>query len=116
MGRLIKASEKDIERFRAKVDILPNGCHFWTAARSRGKGNSKWYGSFTVNGKTVRAHRFASEVFNGDECPPGHHRDHTCDFSLCVNEDHIEVVSREENQRRKTLGRGSHWVCPCAAL
>ena len=59
---LLKASARDIERFKSKVDELPNGCHFWTGARSRGKGNTKWYGSFHLNNKTVRAHRFASEV------------------------------------------------------
>jgi len=83
------------------VDVLPNGCWFWTGARSRGKGNSKWYGSFGVNGTTVRAHRFSSEVFNCDECPPGYHRDHLCHFSMCVAPHHLEVVTREENQARK---------------
>lgn len=101
---MIEATDKDIQRFMSKVDKLPNGCWFWTAARSRGKGNSKWYGTFSINGRSVRAHRFSSEVFNKDECPPGHHRDHTCCFSLCVAPHHIEVVSHEENQRRKVEG------------
>ena len=100
-GGLLNATEADIARFMDKVDILPNGCWFWTGARSRGKGNSKWYGSFRLNGTSVRAHRFSSEVFNQDVCPPGHHRDHTCHFSLCVAPHHIEVVTKEENQARK---------------
>lgn len=110
---MLEASERDIKRFMSKVDILPNGCWLWTGGRSRGKGNSKWYGSFSLNGKTIRAHRFSSEVLNKHKCPPGHHRDHTCDFSMCVCPDHIEVVTHEENQARKVAGRGSHWVCPC---
>jgi hypothetical protein len=98
---MIAAAPADIARFMRFVDQLPNGCHYWTGARSRGGGNSKWYGSFSIGGKTVRAHRFASEVLGGNPCPPGHHRDHRCNFSMCVNPDHIEVVTHDENQRRK---------------
>ena len=89
---------KLIKLFYKYVDILPNGCHFWTGARSRGKGNKKWYGTF---GKW-RAHRFADEVIAGrGPLPSGYHRDHTCCFSMCVNPDHIERVTHEENQDRK---------------
>lgn len=98
---LLTATEEDIARFMSYVDVLPCGCWFWTGGRSRGRGNRKWYGTFWVGGLSVRAHRFSSEVLGGQECPPGHHRDHTCVFSLCVNPDHIEVITHEENQRRK---------------
>ena len=98
---MIEATEADVDRFMSYVDKLPNGCWFWTGARSRGAGNRKWYGSFWVRNKTVRAHRFSCEVLKGETCPPGHHRDHLCKFSLCVNPDHVEIVTHEENQRRK---------------
>lgn len=98
---MIKATEKDIARFFGCVDKLPNGCWYWTGARSRGKGNKKWYGSFHIGGKVVRAHRFASEVLGEKICPKGYHRDHKCRFSMCVNPNHIEVVTHEENQKRK---------------
>lgn len=101
MGKLT-ASAKDVARFLSKVDKLPNGCWYWMGGRSKGRGR-KWYGSFSLNGKTVRAHRFSSEIFNGDECPPGHHRDHICNFSMCVAPHHIEVVPQEINQKRKAL-------------
>ena len=94
-------TEADIARFLSYVDKLPNGCWFWTGARSRGKGNKKWYGSFRYQGVTVRAHRFASEHLAGCPCPPGHHRDHSCVFSLCVCPDHIVVMTREQNQKLK---------------
>ena len=104
---LLKATQADIDRFMEKVDKLPNGCWYWMGARSRGgrstknKWSQKPYGSFSLNGKVVRAHRFSSEVLNGDECPEGHDRDHLCSFSMCVCPDHIEVVTKEENQKRK---------------
>lgn len=103
MAKLLKATQSDIERFMRYVDKLPNGCWYWCGARSRGGGNRKWYGSFSVGGNVVRAHRFASEVLAGDACPSGHHRDHTCFFSMCVNPEHIEVVSHEENEARKKM-------------
>ena len=106
---MIKATEADIARFMSYVDKLPNGCWFWTGARSRGKGNRKWYGSFFVGGKVVRAHRFACEALTDKPCPPGSHRDHECCFSLCVNPDHFEIVTHEENQARKMARkRGEH--------
>ena len=98
--------QSDIDRFMEKVDKLPNGCWFWTGARSKGAGNKKCYGSFRVRKHgVVRAHRFASEALAGTICPDGHHRDHTCNFSMCVNPDHIEVVTHFENQRRKMKRR-----------
>lgn len=101
---MLRARPEDIDRFMGYVEKLPNGCWFWTGGRSRGKGNRKWYGSFRLGKRTVRAHRFSSEVLGGVPCPPGHHRDHTCRFSLCVCPSHIEVVTAEENQRRKVQG------------
>lgn len=93
--------QRDIDKFMSYVDILPNGCWFWTGGRSRGKGNKKWYGSFWHKGKTIRAHRFSHDEIGKKDCPPGYHRDHKCCFSLCVNPDHIEAVTHVENQQRK---------------
>jgi hypothetical protein len=100
-------TQADVDRFMRLVDVLPNGCWYWTGARSRGKGNRKWYGSFKVGKTSVRAHRFACEAIGGKTCPPGHHRDHVCRFSMCVNPDHLEVVTREVNQQRKVERRSA---------
>lgn len=91
----------DLERFMSYVDKLPNGCWFWTGARSRGKGKKKWYGSFRYNGKTVRAHVYSCDVIGEKTVPSGWHRDHTCVFSLCVNPEHIDPVPPKENEDRK---------------
>jgi hypothetical protein len=98
---MIHATEADIKRFMRYVEKLPNGCWFWTGTRSRGKGNRKWYGSFRLGRTTVRAHRFSCEVLGGKELPPGYHRDHSCCFSLCVNFDHLDIVTHERNQELK---------------
>jgi hypothetical protein len=94
-------TDTDVARFYRYVEKLPSGCWFWSGARSRGKGNRKFYGSFRLGNRTVRAHRFACEAIGGRDCPPEHDRDHTCEFSLCVNPDHIEVVPKTVNQARK---------------
>lgn len=93
-------TEAEIARFMSRVEVLPCGCHFWTGARSRGRGNRKWYGSFWYRGQSIRAHRFAHDVLGGKPCPPGWHRDHDCRFSLCVNPDHITARTPEYNQAR----------------
>lgn len=64
--------------------------------------------------RTVRAHRFASEVLGRQACPPGYHRDHLCHFSMCVNPDHLEVVPKEVNQERKRARRsnGNQQILP----
>lgn len=111
MMALLHASEDDVRRFMKYVEVLPSGCWYWTGARSRGKGNRKWYGSFRLGRRTVRAHRFASEVLGGQECPEGHDRDHHCEFSLCVNPAHIEVVLKKVNHERKLERRSTRELC-----
>lgn len=106
---MLTGTPEDVERFMRYVDKLPCGCWFWTGARSRGGGNKKWYGSFRLGGRTVRASRFSCDVVASPPkpCPPGHHRDHLCCFSLCVNPDCFEVVTREVNQSRKMARRAA---------
>ncbi len=101
MAGLLQATEDDVKRFFKYVEKLPNGCWYWTGARSRGKGKRKWYGSFRLGKRTVRAHRFAAEVLAGKECPHGYDRDHQCRFSMCVNPNHLEIVTKLENNRRR---------------
>lgn len=92
------------------VVVLPCGCWLWVGARSRGggkKGQRVWYGSFSFycpqikKRRTVRAHRFSSEVLGKKACPPGYDREHTCELSLCVNPGDIEIVPKVVNHERK---------------
>jgi hypothetical protein len=109
---MIEATPEEIARFLSYVEKLPNGCHFWTGGRSRGKGNKKWYGSFWFRGQSIRAHRFSCEVFGHKHCPPEHDRDHICEFSLCVNDEHIEIVHKDINQQRKIARRTARGLRP----
>ena len=102
---LLSATPAEIKRFMSYVDILPNGCWFWMGGRSKGRGNKKPYGSFFWNKQrgSVRAHRFSCEQIKGEELPDNHHREHLCRFSLCVNPEHLEILQKDENQRRRHL-------------
>lgn len=82
----------DIARFLWLCDLDPaTGCLIWQGARSRGRGNTAWYGTFATGNKSVRAHKFYAVAVLGLRPETGrHHLDHTCPNSLCVS--HIECV------------------------
>lgn len=96
----IDAAKSRVDRFWAKVNKSgPNGCWIWTAARS-----DTGYGSFRINRKTYNAHRLAYEELVG-AIPDGLQIDHLCRVRACVNPDHLEAVTRQENTRRAlTIG------------
>lgn len=85
-------------RFMDKVQIMYDGCWQWKGAKSRGGGNKLWYGSFKYENKTIRAHVYSSNEIAKQECGEGFERHHTCDNSLCVNPDHIKIISEIENK------------------
>ena len=58
------------------------------------------YAYETVNRKAVRAARLYYERYVGP-IPHGLEIDHLCRNRACVNPDHLEPVSRVENERRK---------------
>ena len=107
-----EASEAEVRRFLSQVDKLPNGCWFWAGARTRGKGNKKWYGAFRIKrgGKwiTVKAHGYSCEVIGRrPPLPPDHDRDHLCEFTLCVRPEHTEYVTKKINHERRWSRRKS---------
>lgn len=97
-------AQDEAERFFEKVDALAP-CWEWT-----GGTNEAGYGRFTrAPGHTDRyvyAHRWAWEHLVGP-IPEGLTLDHLCRNTVCVNPDHLEPVSPEENARRL----GKHVWC-----
>lgn len=88
------------DRFMMKVDLEgPNGCWLWLASQSRG------YGQINVGGVPQKAYRVAWELFRGP-IPAGMSIDHLCRQPLCVNPDHLEVVTLAENTRRQLAAIG----------
>lgn len=104
----MSASLERVQRlFWAKVRVTP-GCWEWTAAKERGG-----YGVYT-NAKHLgyaaseMAHRVAYEWLVGP-IPDDLELDHLCRVRDCVNPEHLEPVTGEENHRRRRWAK-SH--CP----
>ncbi len=82
------------ERFWANVEKT-DLCWRWTAHLDRKTG----YGRLLVDGGMVGAHRIAYQLLVGP-IPEGLDLDHLCRNKACVNPDHLEPVTQQENIRR----------------
>jgi hypothetical protein len=91
----LKLEGNDVYRFWKKVNFHdPYGCHLWTASLD-GHG----YGQFSLGGRPRKAHQIAW-VAKHEEMPEGLELDHTCRRPACVNTDHLEPVTHQENIER----------------
>lgn len=81
------------------LDRTPGQCWLWP-----GRGHSHGYGSAKADGKWRLAHRYVYSRLVG-VIPDGMTLDHLCKNKLCVNPEHLEVVTRAENLRRAVSDR-----------
>ena len=98
-------SQKDIDRFWAKVEKTTTGkcCWNWTAASKTTNG----YGQFYVNRVNIRAHRFSFQLKHNRLIKEGMCILHSCDNPLCVNPNHLSEGTQQENiTDRENKGRG----------
>lgn len=82
------------DRFWSKVEKTET-CWNWKGAKTCDNG----YGQIRLNNRNSCAHRIAYELING-QVPNGLELDHLCRNPSCVNPNHLEIVTRKENQRR----------------
>ena len=83
-----------IDLLLARVKPSVCGCWIWQGALS-----TKGYGRVTVGRQVIRAHVFSYRTLVG-EVPRGLVLDHLCRRTSCVNPDHLEPVTPEENYQR----------------
>lgn len=91
-------------RFESKIEKMPNGCWIWTDSKTE-----KGYGRFFIDGKQLRAHRVAYELYIG-EIPEGMLVCHNCptgDNPSCCNPAHLWLGSHADNQNDK-MSKGRH--------
>lgn len=86
--------------------IMPepnSGCWLWIGAQI-----TAGYGAFTKKRKVTYAHRAAYEAANGIGSAAGLVVRHRCDTPACVNPDHLEIGTYQDNSNDKyERGRGN---------
>jgi hypothetical protein len=87
------------------VDISPAGCWLWRQLDRHGYGKI-WKLKDVAH--SALAHRLVYRSLVG-EIPDGLQVDHLCLVRNCVNPDHMELVTTQENTRR--IGRGVPTSC-----
>lgn len=100
-------SRADLERFEGLYIPEPNsGCWLWFGATTgnSGKRHRGGYGRFRIGNKTIGAHIFSYQQKYG-KVPDGLELDHKCKLRICVNPEHLEPVTRQENVRRGDAGK-----------
>jgi hypothetical protein len=89
----------DIARFYSKVDVgKRDDCWLINGTVPTVDG----YGTFSINGKSIRAHRFSYEVFHGP-IPSSLVVRHRCDTPLCVNPYHLQTGTVADNVMDRML-------------
>lgn len=90
----VRPGTPDKERLAAKVIKAENGCWIWN-----GKTDRDGYGAVQVGKRYWQAHRWSYETLVGP-IPAGLTIDHLCRVRNCVNPDHLEPVTHQENMAR----------------
>ena len=100
-----------LDRFADKIALTDSGCIEWIAG-TQGEGYGQFFRGRTVPGEhgKIAAHRWSYEYHVGP-IPAGMEIDHLCRNRLCVNPEHLEPVTSQENISR-SHGNGRKTHCP----
>jgi len=99
----INREAKSYERFISRISVAVSGCWEMNTFHDR-----DGYAQFHRYKKTSKAHRISYEWHKG-KIPAGLTIDHLCENKGCVNPEHLEAVTREENNRRHNAKGYKKW-------
>lgn len=94
MGMTKFTEQRRLHSFLSKIGVDNSGCWIWRAAKVPGRGLT--YGQFYNGDKTELAHRFSYRVFKGT-IPHKITVDHICRVPLCVNPEHLRLLTMRDN-------------------
>lgn len=89
----IEEKDRNINRRKIEYVIDKNGCHICISHSISGN-----YAQVKRNGKTLRVHRYVYELNHGKVSNDIVIR-HKCDNTLCINVEHLEVGTHQDNMR-----------------
>lgn len=78
-------------------------CHIWTGPTS-GNGRGGDYPRMSLDGQTVAVH-IVSWTNEHGFVPGRKQLDHLCRRRRCVNDQHLELVTHKQNQKRRDAAR-----------
>jgi hypothetical protein len=99
----IRNKQHTIESLKLLTVVNKDGCWIWQSTK-----RSNGYGITTYKGVQTTTHRVAYQIANNLLLSSDMEVDHLCNNRDCINPDHLEAVSHEENMKR---GRDRRTAC-----
>ena len=89
---MVELLQIDSDRLHACIDKhAASNCWLWTGAVGRCK-----YGIRKIRGKSYLVHRLFYQMYKG-EIQDGLQVDHLCNVRICMNPEHMRLVTAKEN-------------------
>lgn len=95
-------ANKYIERFLNRIQVSENRCWLWTSTL-----NNKGYARLGMYKRLVLVHRWTYILFKG-VIPANLELDHLCRNPRCINPNHLEPVTHQENNLRGNTQSAIH--------